>query len=114
METKSDNEVKVCKVSDIPEGQAQKFSIQDKEIGIFNVAGKYYAIDNMCIHAGAPLTDGTIDIKNCQVVCGWHAWSFDLATGKCLTHPRQDVFAGSYNVIVKGEDIYLQIENGKE
>lgn len=109
MSTTSNNIVKVCKVSELPDGQAKSIQANGKEIGVFNVKGKYYAIDNHCIHAGAPLTDGAIDAEKCQVVCSWHAWGFDLATGKCVTHPKQDVFTGTYNVQVQGDEIFVSV-----
>lgn len=109
MEKVENSEIKICSKSEIPSGHAKSFHIGDKEIGVFNINEKFYAIDNMCIHAGAPLCDGSIDEKNCQVTCGWHAWTFDLATGKCISHPRQDVFASSYLVKVKGEELFLSL-----
>lgn len=102
-------EFKVCKIDEIPQGEAKCFTIDDKEIGVFNIKGKLYAIDNLCIHAGAALHECPIDEDTCQVTCGWHAWSFDLATGKCVTHPRQDVFCNNYQVKVVCNDVYVHI-----
>ncbi len=66
METSSQY-IKLCKTIEIPEAQAKSFEINDQEIGVFNIKGKFYAINNLCIHAGASLHDGVIDIENCQV-----------------------------------------------
>ncbi|MBI1857718.1 MAG: Rieske (2Fe-2S) protein [Candidatus Melainabacteria bacterium] len=101
---------KVCKVSELLPGQAKSATVGSKEIGVFNIDGKFYAIDNICIHAGGPLHEGAIDPKNCQVTCSWHGWAFDLATGKCVTHPRQDVFTGTYTVTVEGEEIFVEVK----
>lgn len=102
--------IKVCKVSELPSGQAKSVQSNNKEIGVFNINGKYYAIDNICIHAGGSLCDGYIDTENCQVTCSWHGWGFDLATGKCITHPKQDVFTGSYTVKVDGDEIFVEVK----
>lgn len=110
METKSNSEVKVCKVAELPSGQAKTVQVNDKEIGVFNVNGKFYAIDNVCIHAGAPLSDGSVDTEKCQVTCSWHGWTYDLASGKCVSHPRQDVFAGSYTVKVENDEVFVEIK----
>lgn len=99
--------VKVCKISELPSGSSKSITANNKDIGVFNVNGKYYAIDNLCIHAGGPLTEGYIDTDACKVTCSWHGWSYDLATGKCVTHPKQDVFVGSYTVEVKDGEIFV-------
>jgi nitrite reductase/ring-hydroxylating ferredoxin subunit len=110
METTSNNMIKVCKISELPNGQSKSVQANGKEIAVFNIKEKYYAIDNLCIHAGAPLTDGSVDEEKCQVVCGWHAWGYDLATGKCVTHPKQDVFTATYKVEIKGDDVFVEVK----
>jgi nitrite reductase/ring-hydroxylating ferredoxin subunit len=102
--------IKVCKVSDLPSGQSKCVQVSGKEIAVFNIKGKFYALDNACVHAGAPLNDGYIDEEKAQVSCNWHGWGYDLATGKCVTHPRQDVFTGSYSVKVQGTDLYIEVK----
>lgn len=102
-------QIKVCKVSELPQGQSKCLQANGKEIAIFNIKGKFYALDNACIHAGGPLSDGSIDEENAQVTCSWHGWGFDLATGKCITHPRQDVFTGSYPVRIQGDEIFVEL-----
>lgn len=113
METTESKEYKVCKTTDIPSGEALGFQVDDKEIGVFNIKGKFYAMENLCIHAGAPLHDSPIDESNCQVTCGWHAWTFDIATGKCVSHARQDVFQPTYSVRVDGDDVYVKVEKAE-
>lgn len=103
-------QINVCKTSELPCGQAKCIKANDKEIAVFNVNGKYYAIDNVCIHAGGPLNEGAIDENKAQVACSWHGWTYDLATGKCVSHPRQDVFTCSYPVSVQGDDIFVEVK----
>ena len=110
METTSNNLIRVCKTSELPHGQSKCIQANGKEVAVFNIKEKYFAIDNLCLHAGAPLTEGSVDEEKCQVVCGWHAWGYDLSTGKCVTHPKQDVFTGTYNVMVKGDDIFVEVK----
>jgi len=109
METTS-KEIKVCKVSELPSGQSKSIQANGKDIAVFNVKGKYYALDNICVHAGGPLNEGYLDEEKCQITCSWHGWGYDLATGKCLTHPRQDVFTGSYPVKIQGDEIFVEVK----
>lgn len=109
IEEKSDPFIKVCKASELSSGQAKSIQTNGKEIAVFNVNEKYYAIENTCIHAGGPLNEGHIDTENCAVTCSWHGWGYDLATGKCVTHPKQDVFIKTYTVKIQGDEIFVQV-----
>ena len=106
----TNSQIKVCKVNELSPGQAKSVKVNSKEIAVFNIKGKYYALDNACIHAGGPLNEGYIDEEKCQVTCNWHGWGYDLASGKCVTHPRQDVFTGSYQVKIEGDEIFITVE----
>ena len=109
METTSNNLIRVCKTSELTEGQSKCVQTNGKDIAVFNVKGKFYAIDNICIHAGGTLNDGPIDLENCQVTCNWHGWAYDLATGKCITHPKQDVFTGTYPVKIEHDNVFVVV-----
>ncbi|MDQ2907952.1 MAG: non-heme iron oxygenase ferredoxin subunit [Candidatus Eremiobacteraeota bacterium] len=74
--------VAVASTSDISPGEAKAFIVGDREVGVFNVDGTFYAIDNTCPHQGGPLADGWID--GCVVTCPWHSWAFDLRTGELI------------------------------
>ncbi len=45
--------------------------------------GGVYVIDNYCLHVGGPLADGAVQ-DGC-VVCPWHGWRYELATGYRMT-----------------------------
>lgn len=109
MSTTSNNLIRVCKKSELPHGQSKSIQANGKEISIFNIKEKYFAIDNICIHAGAPLNEGSVDEEKCQVVCSWHAWTYDLSTSKCVSHPKQDVFTGTYSVKIENDEVFVQI-----
>mgnify|MGYP001558790806 CR=1 FL=1 len=71
--------VKVANVNEIPLGSSKVVTIDNKEIAIFNINNKFYAIDHLCPHKRGPLGDGWLNEK--IVTCPWHQWSFDLDTG---------------------------------
>lgn len=99
----------LAKVSDLPVGSNLAVTASDgREIGLFNVGGKIYAIDNICPHAGAPLAEGIV--ADCTVTCPWHYWEFNLATGECLTVP--DVFVAVIPITIEG-DFILLIKQGE-
>ncbi len=77
--------IAVAKTDEIAPGKCKIFTRRSREYAIFNVAGEYYCIDNLCPHAGGSLGEGIIE-GDC-VTCTWHYWQFDIKTGEmCGNH----------------------------
>ncbi len=96
--------VKVAKVSELSLGKGKTVVANGKQIALFNIGGKFYAISNKCAHKGGPLGEGDLDGET--VTCPWHGWEYDVKTGKCLTAP---VTAETYPVKVEGEDVIIDV-----
>lgn len=80
----------VAKTSDLPEGERLFLEIGDEQIVILNVAGKLYALGDVCSHDGGPLGEGELD--GCAIVCPRHGARFDIRTGAVLALPAvQDI-----------------------
>jgi nitrite reductase (NADH) small subunit len=97
--------IKVAEVSDLPPGQCKTVMAGDRELALANVAGKFFACDNVCPHQGGPLGEGMID--GTIITCPWHGWRFDVATGKSPVIPgvQIDVF----ECTVDGNDVKVRI-----
>ena len=98
--------VTVTKVSEISEGGSRVVNVDGKDIAIFNVEGKFYAIDNACKHKGGPLGEGMIDGN--IVTCPWHHWKFNIATGISPVNPQVKV--GTYDVKVEGDEVKVKVK----
>jgi 3-phenylpropionate/trans-cinnamate dioxygenase ferredoxin component len=97
----------VATMKDLPPGSACAVEVAGRAIGLFNVDGVIYAIDNICTHDSAPLSEGVVS-DGC-VVCPWHGAQFELATGQALTPPAvEDV--RSYEVVVSGDNVSVEID----
>lgn len=57
-----------------------------RQIVVFTVDDRHFAIDNRCPHEGYPLSAGTLqgEDSDCVVTCNWHNWKFRLSDGECL------------------------------
>ena len=44
----------VALVNELPPGQAKAVMVNNREIALFNIEGKYFAIHNICPHEGGP------------------------------------------------------------
>ena len=71
---------KLARESELPApNEAREFVCGGKEICVANVHGTYSAMDNICLHQGGPLGQGTVE--GGKVVCPWHGWAWDPQTG---------------------------------
>ncbi len=97
--------VKVSKTDEFADGLPKLVERGDKQIAIFKVENSFYALQNQCPHRGGPLAEG--DVQDFIVTCPWHAWGFDVRSGKCQSAP--DVQQPSFKVKVEGSDIFVDI-----
>ena len=71
--------------ADLPNGERMFIEIGDRPIVVFNIAGQYYAIGDVCTHDDGPLGDG--DLEDHNIVCPRHGAEFDVRTGKVMMMP---------------------------
>lgn len=71
---------KIVETSGVSDGRPFSGVIGETKIGVFEVDGEYFAINNVCTHAFALLTNGFQE--GCLVECPLHAGFFDVKTGK--------------------------------
>ncbi len=91
----------VAKASEVAPGTSKVVTVKGREIGLFNLAGDYFALANRCPHAGGPLCQGRI-VALVQsegpghyrlarpgefLRCPWHGWEFDIRTGQSWCDP---------------------------
>jgi len=97
--------VKVVKKSELPPDTGKYIEVRGKEIALFKVQDKIYALDHICPHAGGPLAEG--GLNNRIVTCPWHGWDFDVTTGQCSFNPAVKIV--TYKVREDGEDISVEV-----
>jgi len=122
-------EVSVGKLTDIADGDYRVFSVDEAlEVGIFRTGSKVLAYENVCPHAGGPVCQGKIfqkveevrtsDKKSAglrfgkqrHIVCPWHGYEFDLATG---CHPGDPAIRLTpVPVAVRNGNIYVSLGDG--
>ena len=95
-------------------GTRKIVEVGGRSIGIFNVAGQFYALRNRCPHQGGPLCEGRLwGILESQVpgefaytprreilACPWHGWEFHVRTGQSWCSPTR-LRARRYEVAVE-------------
>lgn len=102
------------------EGSRVIVEVEGREVAVFNVDGEYHALPNHCIHQGAPLCEGeltgrmTVDDdwewvwedEGTVITCPWHAWKFDVTTGKNVKDDRYRL--PQYEVEVEDGTVYVR------
>ena len=99
--------VKAAETTDVQPGDCLGVKVEGVFIGIFNIDGNYYAMNNICPHLGGVLTYGFFDDN--VVTCPLHMWEFDVKTGKCLW-PEQEKLP-TYPVKIEGIDILVNVNS---
>ncbi len=75
----------IAPASDLPGGERLFVEIGDQAIVIFNLAGRLFAIGDVCTHDNGPLGDG--DLEGYEIVCPRHGARFDIRTGQVTRMP---------------------------
>lgn len=79
----------------LPPGSSRLMMVDGKEVALFNVEGRLYAVGNRCPHRSGPLVRGKIEkvpeSGALAVRCPIHGWLFELETGRCLTRSSASI-----------------------
>ncbi len=102
--------VKVAENEEIQPGHATAVSVNGTRIAVFNVDGKFFAVQDVCPHKGGPIHQGTLSGN--VVSCPWHDVSFDVSSGKLLKIPFSPEYGTaadlkSYRVVEQPDGIYI-------
>ncbi len=117
--------VVIGRSQDLPDGGRLVVAVAGTEIGIFRIRGALRAYANYCPHVGGPVCQGLmihrvverIDDRrrsvgddfseDMNIVCPWHGYEFDLATGRHPGAPATRLV--SYHVWEQGGEILVEL-----
>lgn len=106
MDTAMSGLIRLARTEDIPEGEGREFKVGKRYVAIFRSEGQFYALEDMCPHAGAPLNNGPV--HSGTVACLWHGWRFSLRDGACVNLGKAPAVA-TFPVTIRGEDVYVTL-----
>ena len=96
--------VEIAPASELPNGERLFVELGDHPIVIFNIAGHFFAIGDVCSHDDGPLGDGVLEDHN--IVCPRHGAEFDVRTGKAMSMPAA-VDIPAYPVQIRDGTIFV-------
>ena len=56
-------------------------------LGVFNIGGELYALEDRCSHDDGPLVEGEWEPDEAVAICPRHGSRIDIKTGRALTLP---------------------------
>lgn len=77
--------IPVVEEKEFPAGERLFIEIDGDPIVIFNIAGEYFSIADLCSHDNGPLGEG--DLDGHEIICPRHGARFDVRDGKALSLP---------------------------
>lgn len=77
--------IEIASEDEIQNGERLHIEIDGQPLVLFNIAGEFFAIADLCSHDDGPLGDG--ELENMDIICPRHGARFDVRSGKALTLP---------------------------
>jgi 3-phenylpropionate/trans-cinnamate dioxygenase ferredoxin subunit len=79
--------VNVAPLDEFPPGSVKIVHAGEIAVGVFNLNGELYALEDRCSHDDGPLCEGDYDVEEGYAVCPRHGSHIDIRTGAALTLP---------------------------
>ena len=113
--------------SDLGEGERRIIVHDDVQVGVVRANGQLHAFRNVCPHQGGPVCEGLLIHRveeiiaedktylgmrfsetDVNLVCPWHGWEFNVATGRCAGDGRHAL--KKYGVSEEGGQICVYFD----
>jgi len=91
----------------LPKDDVIGVDVDGRDLAICTVGDAVYAIDNICTHGQACLSDGFLDGH--QIECPLHQGRFDVRNGQPLCDPVEEPLR-SYPVKIEAGRVYVQLD----
>jgi 3-phenylpropionate/trans-cinnamate dioxygenase ferredoxin subunit len=100
--------VDVAPVDELPPGSVKIVRAGSVAVGVYNLEGEYYAIEDRCSHDDGPLAEGEFDPDEAVVICPRHGSKFDIRSGRPLSLPAYEP-VDTFPVTVEGGWVKVDI-----
>jgi nitrite reductase/ring-hydroxylating ferredoxin subunit len=98
--------VAVARTTEIPVGKGRFVDTGAVAVAVFNAGrGRFCAVSALCPHEDGPLAEGWLEGDT--VVCPWHGFDFDVATGACRV--ADDLSIGVYRTRVTNGVVEVEL-----
>ncbi|MDE0309685.1 MAG: non-heme iron oxygenase ferredoxin subunit [Acidiferrobacterales bacterium] len=95
-----------AEISDLEDREPYPVDIAGEEIALVLMDDNIFAINNICTHEYACLSDGYIEDD--RIVCPLHLAEFEVRTGAVVEDPAEEDLQ-TYPVVVSEGKVYVQV-----
>lgn len=97
---------RIACTADIPAGECRAAEVDGEHIVVINIDGGFYALNNICTHQFAFMSEGCVDGE--YIECPMHQGRFHIPTGAAqgtpVTRPLK-----TYPVKIEGDGVFVQL-----
>ncbi len=97
---------KLCTLENVPPGTIKQFTANEQEILIINTNNQIYCLEARCTHAGAPLSEGTLNQNT--LTCPWHGSQFNITNGEVIKGPAEKNLQ-TFQTTIKENTIFIEL-----
>ena len=87
--------IDVAPVDELPPNSVKIVNAGSITVGVYNLNGEFYAIEDRCSHDDGPLAEGDFDAEAGVAICPRHGSEFDVRTGRPHSRSWYSVYEGS-------------------
>lgn len=102
---------RVASAAEVAPGQVKRVFVAGIDIALCNLGGEFHAVDNICTHAYACLSDGYFEGD--ELECPLHGGRFKIRTGEAgggiVTEDLR-----RFAVRVEGDDVFVSVGDGAD
>lgn len=98
--------IPVAHVQDIPLREGRAVEALGHKIALFNLGGRFVAMEDRCPHRGGPLSDGIV--AGGAVVCPLHSWKVCLASG-AVKKPQAEACVETYSTRIEDGVVLMRM-----
>ena len=77
----------MCPVEELAPGEVKIVHADRLSVGVYNLGGTFYALEDRCSHDDGPLCEGDFECDDGVAICPRHGANIDIRTGRALTLP---------------------------
>lgn len=102
----TNSQINAGSIHAIKVGKTKRVDAGGYFILVCNVAGQFYAVDDLCTHEDASLYLGCL--KGDRIHCSLHGGEFCVKTGKAVEEPAE-IDLKTYPITIQNDEIWITI-----
>ena len=100
--------IDVGRADELPVNSVKIVNVGSIAVGVYNLEGEFYALEDRCSHDDGPLCEGDFDPETGIAICPRHGANIDIRTGEPRTLPATEPVA-TYPVRVEDGIVKLDV-----